>query len=116
MGVLGVLVSFKITRGIKLVVGRVTEGVKGSLKAFWGCLRRSGGSKGVCLTPVGHVLPLWKSFRALNLVPNTIKWSNWPMFTRQASLTHFWTFGALLDAPKRPFYEQIKAFWNPRRS
>ena len=58
LGDLGVLVSFKITQGIKLVVGRVTEGVKGSLKAFWGCLRRSGGSKGVCLTPVGHVLPL----------------------------------------------------------
>ena len=51
--------SYNITRRIKLVVGRVTEGVKGGLKAFWGCLRRpGGGSKGVCLTPVGHVLPL----------------------------------------------------------
>ena len=35
LGVLGVLVSFKITRGIKLVVGRVTEGVKGGLREFW---------------------------------------------------------------------------------
>ena len=77
--VLGVLVSFKITRGIKLVVGRVTEGVKGGFGEFLGV---PGGSKGVYLTPLGHVLPLWKSCRALNLVPNTIKWSNWPMFTR----------------------------------
>ena len=37
--------SYKITRGIKLVVGRVTEGVKGGLKAFWGCLRRPGGGQ-----------------------------------------------------------------------
>ena len=58
MGDLGVLVSFKITRGIKLVVGRVTEGVKGGLREFWG---GPGGSKGVCLTPIGHFLPLWKS-------------------------------------------------------
>ena len=79
MGDLGVLVSFKITRGIKLVVGRVTEGVKGGLREFWG---GPGGSKGVCLTPIGHFLPLWKSCRALDLVPNTIKWSNWSMFTR----------------------------------
>ena len=97
--------SFKITRGIKLVVGRVTEGVKGGFREFWGV---PGGSKGVYLTPLGHVLPLWKSCRALNLVPNTIKWSNWPMFTRLASLTNFWTFGAPLGALKRPFYEQIK--------
>ena len=72
MGDLGVLVSFKITRGIKLVVGRVTEGVKGGLREFWG---GPGGSKGVCLTPIGHFLPLWKSRRALDLVPNTKKWS-----------------------------------------
>ena len=44
-GVLGVLLGYKITRGIKLVVGRVTEGVKGGLKAFWGCLRRPGGGQ-----------------------------------------------------------------------
>ena len=55
MGDLGVLVSFKITRGIKLVVGRVTEGVKGGLREFWG---GPGGSKGVLLNPLGHVLPL----------------------------------------------------------
>ena len=109
--------SFKITRGIKLVVGRVTEGNKGSLKAFWGCLRRSGGVKGSLLDPCrARFAPRSLLGPLLNLVPNTIKWSNWPMFTRQASLTHFWTFGALLDAPKRSFYEQIKAFWNPRRS
>ena len=31
-------------------------------------------------------------------------------FSDQASLTQFWTFGAPLGAPKRPFYEQIKPF------
>ena len=34
-GVLGVLVTYMITRGIKLVVGRFTEGVKGGLRGFW---------------------------------------------------------------------------------
>ena len=72
MGDLGVLVSFKITRGIKLVVGRVTEGVKGGLREFWGGLARfGGGSKGVCLTLIGHILPLWKSCITPDLVPNT---------------------------------------------
>ena len=53
--------SFKITRGIKLIEERVTEGVKGGYREFWEGLGRSGGSKGVYLTPFGHVLPLWKS-------------------------------------------------------
>ena len=69
-GVLEVPVSYKITRGIILVVGRVTEEVMGGLREFWGVLGRSGG---VYLTPIGQVLPLWKSFRALDLGPNTIK-------------------------------------------
>ena len=34
-GVLGVLVTYMITRGIKLVVGRFTEGVKRGLRGFW---------------------------------------------------------------------------------
>jgi hypothetical protein len=75
-GVLGVPVSYRITRGDKLVVGRVNEEVKGGFEGVLGGLGRSRGSKGVCLTPIGHVLPLWKSCRALNLVPNPIKWSN----------------------------------------
>ena len=33
--VLGVPVTYMITRGIKLVVGRFTEGVKGGLRGFW---------------------------------------------------------------------------------
>ena len=70
LGVLEVPVSYKITRGIILVVGRVTEEVMGGLREFWGVLGRSGG---VYLTPIGQVLPLWKSFRALDLGPNTIK-------------------------------------------
>ena len=74
MGVLEVLVSYKITRGIILVVGRVTEEVMGGLREFWGVLGRSGGSIRP-LKPfiIGQVLPLWKSFRALDLGPNTIK-------------------------------------------
>ena len=70
-GVLGVLVTYMITRGIKLVVGRFTEGVKRGLRGFWGFLVRSRGSRGFCLTPLGHVLPLWKSCGALDLGPNT---------------------------------------------
>ena len=50
-GVLGVLVTYMITRGIKLVVGRFTEGVKGGLREFWGFLVRYGGVKGVLLDP-----------------------------------------------------------------
>ena len=102
------LVTYMITGGIKLVVGRFTEGVKGGVREFWGGLGRSRGINGVCFTPMGHVLPLWKGCRAPDLVPKTIKWSNWPMFPRKVSLTNFWTFRAPICAPKRPFYEQIK--------
>ena len=38
------------------------------------------------------------------------------MFTRKASLTNFWTIGVLLGALIRPFYEQMKSFWNPKNS
>ena len=44
MGVLEVPVSYKITRGIILVVGRVTEEVKGGLREFWGVWGGPGGS------------------------------------------------------------------------
>ena len=55
-GVLGVLVTYMITRGIKLVVGRFTEGVKGGLREFWGVLVRS---RGVLLDPFRtHFVPL----------------------------------------------------------
>ena len=47
MGVLEVLVSYKITRGTILVVGRVTEEVLGGL----------GRSGGVYLTPPGFAPP-----------------------------------------------------------
>ena len=70
LGILTVLVNYEVTRGIILVVGRVTEEVRVGLREFWGVLGRSGG---VYLTPIGQVLPLWKSFRALDLGPNTIK-------------------------------------------
>ena len=46
-GVLGVLGSYEITRGIKLVVGRVTEKVKGGfwgLGGIWGINVGQGGS------------------------------------------------------------------------
>ena len=58
--------GFKIIRGINLVVGRVTEGVTGGLREFWGVWRGPGESKEV-------IFPLGKSCRALNLVPNAIK-------------------------------------------
>ena len=83
----------------------------GGSRRFCGGL---GGSRGVYSTPVRHFLPLWKSCTAPDLVPNTILWSNWTSFSDQASLTQFWTFGAPLGAPKRPFYEQIKPFWTPK--
>ena len=45
---LGVRVSYKITRGIEWVVGRSTEGVKGGLREFWGflCGEVQGGQRG----------------------------------------------------------------------
>ena len=49
--ILGVLVSYRITRGVKLIVGRVIEEVKGVLWEFWGGLGRSGGVKGGLLDP-----------------------------------------------------------------
>ena len=46
-GVLGVLVTYMITRGIEFVVERFTEGVKGGLREFRGGLGRSKGVKGI---------------------------------------------------------------------
>ena len=45
MGVLGVLVNYKIARGIKLAVGRINNWV---WEGFEGVLGHVGGSKGVC--------------------------------------------------------------------
>ena len=57
LGVLGLLVSCKIARGIKLALRRVNYW-------FWGGFERVlvglGGSKGVCVTPIKHFWPLWK--------------------------------------------------------
>ena len=71
LGFLGVLVSYEVTRGIILVVGTVNGG-------FWGVWGVQGGSggvwgapEGVCFTPIGHFLPLWKSNTAPDWVPNT---------------------------------------------
>ena len=68
---LGVLVSYKIPRGIRLVVWRVFERLWG----FLGGLGGSGGVKGTsmrfCSTPIWHYLPLWKSCRRSDWVPNT---------------------------------------------
>ena len=73
LGILIVLVNYEVTRGIILVVGRVTDGFWGGSRGFWGDL---GGSGGVCFTPIEHILPLWKSCMAPDLVPNTKYWSN----------------------------------------
>ena len=44
-----------------------------SFGEFKGVLGGSGGgSGGVCFTPIGHILPLWKSCIPPDLVPNTI--------------------------------------------
>ena len=51
LGVFGVQVSYKISRGIKLVVGRVTEGVKRGLREFWRGFGGYGGVKGGLLDP-----------------------------------------------------------------
>ena len=50
-GVLGVPVSYRITRGDKLVVGRVNEEVKGGFEGVLGGLGRSRGIKGGLLDP-----------------------------------------------------------------
>ena len=44
LGVLRAIVSYKVTRGIILVVGRVIKGFWGVSGGFGGGLRRSGGS------------------------------------------------------------------------
>ena len=43
--------TYMRTRGIKLVVGRFTEGFKGGLREFWGGSGRSRGVKGGLLDP-----------------------------------------------------------------
>ena len=43
--------SYKISRGIKLFVGRVTEGVKRGLREFWRGFGGYGGVKGGLLDP-----------------------------------------------------------------
>ena len=56
---------------IILVVGTVKMvsgedwGVQGGFGEVWGA------PEGVCFTPIGHFLPLWKSITAKDLVPNT---------------------------------------------
>ena len=68
---MGVLASYEIARGIKLTLGRVNNWVWGG---FEGVLVGLGGSKRVCLTPIGHFLPLWKPCMAPDLFTNTTKW------------------------------------------
>ena len=45
--------------------------VWGGFEGAWACFGGSRWVKGVCLTPIGHFLPLWKSCMAPDLVPNT---------------------------------------------
>ena len=61
---LGVLLGYKITRSIKLVARGSMIGsrqVWGVLRGFGGVLGGLGGSRGVCLTLIGHFLSLRKS-------------------------------------------------------
>ena len=70
-GVLGVLVSYTIARGIKIVVG----GSLGGFRVFLGCLGGSTLVKGVLLDSYNlkykSPFPLWKSSLAPDLVLNT---------------------------------------------
>ena len=68
---LGMLVSYKITRGITLVVGGVIERLSGVLGGLGGSRGVKGGARGVCSTPIGHYLPLSKSCRRPDWAPNT---------------------------------------------
>ena len=68
LGALGVLVNYKIARGIKLAVGRVNNWV---WRGFEGVLVGVGGSTRVCLTPLKHFWPLWKPCMAPDLFTNT---------------------------------------------
>ena len=79
--------------------------VWGGFEGVKGCF---GGSRGVCLTPIWHFVPPWKSCMAPDMVPNTTWWSNWPILKGQASLTYFQTFEVIVGAPKGPVYKQIK--------
>ena len=81
LGILRVLVSYKVTRGTILVVGAVHNGfwlVGGGSSGVWGGL---GGSRGGQFYPFGSLFLLWKSCTTPDFVPNTTLWSNWPMFT-----------------------------------
>ena len=70
-GVLEVLVSYMITRVIKMVVGWVIERVWGFWFLFVGGLGGLEEGGGVYLTPIGRVLPIWKTYTAPHLVPTT---------------------------------------------
>ena len=73
-GVLGVLLGYKITRGIKLVVRGSMIGfwkVWGGFEGVWACFGGSRWVKGGLLDPYRMFLPLWKSCKAPDLVPNT---------------------------------------------
>ena len=72
LGVLRAIVSYKVTRWIPLIVGRVTKGfwgVWGRHRGFWGAYEGPGGAHS---TPKRHFLPLWMSRTAPDSVPNTI--------------------------------------------
>ena len=68
---LGVLLSCKITRGVILVVWKVTERVQGGLRGFWGVYGVVKGSQTeVCLAPTDQFLPFRMSCMAPDGVPN----------------------------------------------
>ena len=68
---LGVLLSFKITREMILVVGKVTERVQGGLRGFCGVYGVVKGSQTeVCLAPTDQILPFRMSCTAPDGVPN----------------------------------------------
>ena len=83
LGVLRAIVSYKVTRWIPLIVGRVTKGfwgVWGRHRGFWGAYEGPGGAHS---TPKRHFLPLWRSRTAPDLVPKPHNGSTGQDFPRR---------------------------------
>ena len=110
---LGVLVNYKIPRGIKLVVWRVFE-------RLWGVLGVSGRVQGLQRWVNGVLLdPYIALFAPLEILQKTRLGCKHHIIVQLANVYRvvitgiFWSFGAPQGAPKMPLYEQIKLLWNP---
>ena len=100
------LVSYEITRGIKLVIGRVTERVKGGLGGIWGLKL----VKGVLLVPYISL------FSPLEVSYGTRFGSKHHIMAQLVNIYRVGITGPFLDlwglsrVSQRTIYEQIKPF------